>query len=159
MAFAATALEVYGALKKGQAQRQALDYNSAVMANEQKSALAQGVTQEDIVRRNSREALGRQAAAFGAAGVGYGGSSKVALDTSAVNQELDALNTRYRAVMTGYGYGAQSSIDQYEADQAGANSELLAGAALLKGLGPYYTTTSGLTGQTARQKYATPNGT
>jgi hypothetical protein len=82
--------------------------------------------------------LGRQAAAFGAAGVGYGGSSEIALDQSAVNQELDALNTRYKGAITGWGYGAQAQLDQAQARDQRLSSSLLAGAQLLKGAGGSY---------------------
>lgn len=138
MAYAAAALEIFGMLKQGQAQKQALDYNAGVMKQEEATGLAQGTQQEDIVRRNSREQLGKQTAAFGSAGVGYGGSSAIALQSSVKNQELDALNTKYRAQLSAYGYGAQAGIDKSQGSQAGANSELMAGAALLKNMGPYY---------------------
>src|SRR5271154_7294427 len=112
-------------------QAQAAAYNSKVAQNESNLSINQANAQEGMVRRSSREALGRQAAAFGAAGVGFGGSSETSLDQSAVNQELDALNTRYKGAITGYGYKTQSGIDQSNAKQYG----LMAGAALLKGAG------------------------
>lgn len=128
-------LAAAGAAYQGIKASQADTYNAKVMGQEQANTVNQAAAQEGLVRRNSREQLGRQAAAFGAAGVGYGGSSEGALDQSAVNQELDALNTRYKGAITGWGYGAQSQIDQSQA----AGHGLMAGAALLKGLGPTYT--------------------
>jgi hypothetical protein len=112
-------------------QSQAADYNAKVAQNESILSIDQANAQEGQVRKASREALGKQVAAFGAAGVGYGGSSEGSLDQSAVNQELDALNTRYKGSITGYGYRVQSSIDEANAKQYG----LMAGAALLKGYG------------------------
>lgn len=141
MAVAAAALTAYGAIRNGQAQKAALDNNAMVMGQEKKTANEQGASQEAIVRRNSRESLGRQVAAFGSAGIGYGGTSHTALDSSSINQEMDALNTRYRAQLSGYGYGVQSGIDKKEGNETAQNSELMAGAALLKGLGPYYSST------------------
>lgn len=128
-------LAAAGAAYEGIQKSQAAAYNAKVMGQEQANTVNQATAQEGLVRRNSREMLGRQAAAFGAAGVGYGGSSETALDQSAVNQELDALNTRYKGAITGWGYGAQSQIDQAQSKSYG----LLAGAAMLKGLGPTYT--------------------
>lgn len=130
---------------RGVKQSQADTYNAKVMGQEQANTVNQANAQEGLVRRNSREMLGRQSAAFGAAGVGYGGSSEGALDQSAVNQELDALNTRYKGSITGWGYGAQSQIDQSKASGDG----LMAGAALLKGLGPTYTFNPQSPGQAA----------
>ena len=120
-------------------ESQAADFNSKVAANESKLSVDQANAQEGLVRRQSREALGRQAAAFGAAGVGYGGSSETSLDQSALNQELAALNTRYKGSITGYGYRVQSGIDEQNSRQYG----LMAGAALLKGAGSNYTYTPG----------------
>lgn len=113
-------------------------YNAQVMTNEQTAARDQGVSQENLVRRGSREALGRETAAFGGAGVGYGGSSRTALSSSAVNQELDALNTRYRAQFTGYGYGVQAGLLRSQATQEEGSGALLAGGKALQGLGKYY---------------------
>jgi len=131
--YAAAGASAYSAIK----QSNAATYNSEVAKNEQTLSINQANAQEGMVRRNSREQLGKQAAAFGAAGVGYGGSSETSLDQSAVNQELDALNTRYKGAITGYGYGVQSGIDQQNSRQYG----LMAGAALLKGAGSNYTYT------------------
>ena len=128
--YIAAAGAAYGAVKQGQASA----VNAQIATNEQGMAVNQSNAQEGMVRRQGREALGRQAAAFGAAGVGYGGSSAVALDQSAVNQELDALNTRYKGQVTGYGYGIQSGFDKSQSSQYG----VMAGAALLKGIGANY---------------------
>lgn len=125
--YLAAAGSALGYVKQSQAQ----NYNAQIAQGESRLSVDQANAQEGMVRRASREALGRQAAAFGAAGVGYGGSSETALDQSAINQELDALNTRYKGSITGYGYRVQSGIDQANAKQYG----LMAGAALLKGYG------------------------
>jgi hypothetical protein len=118
-------------------QSQAADYNAKVSTNEANMSVNQANAQEGQVRRAGREALGRQAAAFGAAGVGYGGSSETALDQSAINQELDALNTRNKGTITAYGYRTNAGLEQDQAKGYG----LMAGAALLKGFGSNYTYT------------------
>ncbi len=79
-----------GAVVQGVQAKNASDFNAKVSQNEQTLSIDQANAQEGMVRRASREALGRQAAAFGGAGVGYGGSSETSLDQSSVNQELDA---------------------------------------------------------------------
>jgi hypothetical protein len=133
-AAAGAAATVYSGVK----QSQAADYNAQVQRNEQRLATDQAAAQSNLVLRQSREQLGRQAAAFGSAGVGYGGSSEGALDASAINGELDVLNTRYKGQIAGYGYGVQASIDQQEGKTALASSGLMAGAALLKGANSAY---------------------
>jgi hypothetical protein len=127
LAAASTAGAVYGEAQKSIAS----NYNAKVDANTHDTAINQSAAQEGMVRRMGRETLGRQTAAFGAAGVGYGGSSEGALDQSAINQEYDALNTRYKGSTTAYGYGVNAGLQQDQAKGYG----LMAGAALLKGVG------------------------
>lgn len=131
-------LATAGAAYQGIKTEQAAEYNAKVDTQQEANAANQANAQEGMVRRSSREALGRQSAAFGAAGVGYEGSSETSLDQSAVNQELDALNTRYKGAITGWGYSAQAQNDRTEDKQEGIAGGLLAGAALLKGMGPTY---------------------
>jgi hypothetical protein len=127
-----------GAAYQAVSARNAASYNAKTMQNEQTLSVNQGAAGAAQVQRASRESLGRQAAAFGGAGVGYGGSSETALDQSAVNQEMDALNTKYKGSLAGYGYGVQSSLDKGQAGAYGTQAGLLAGSALLKGMGANY---------------------
>jgi hypothetical protein len=127
-----------GTVVQGIQKQNASDFNSKVMQQESNLSINQANAQEGQVRRDSRMALGKQEAAFGAAGVGYGGSSETSLDQSAVNQEYDALKTRYKGASTAYGYGVQSGIDKSEGNTEMTQSGLLAGSQLLKGMGPNY---------------------
>lgn len=141
MGFAIPLVAAAGSLYQSiSAARQARN-NAEIMGQQRANAINQANSQEGIVRRQSREALGRQAAAFGAAGVGYGGSSATSLEQSAVNQELDALNTRYRGAITGWGYGVEQQNYTSEAKQDLISAPLLAGAALLKNMPSYSTGT------------------
>jgi hypothetical protein len=132
--YLAAAGSVAGGIQASQSDK----YNAAVLGNEQKTAIDQGNAQANLVVRQGRQALGREAAAFGGAGVGYGGSSATSLDQTAVNSELDALNTKYKGVISGYGYGVQSGILNREANQTQNMSVLLAGGQALTGLAKYY---------------------
>lgn len=115
-------------------QAQAADFNAKEAGIQQKLSVDQANQQEIQVRRSGRLALDKQAAAFAGANVGYGGSSQVSLDQSAINQEMDALNTRYRGAITGYGYGVQKSLDQSESK----GYAMLAGMKALQGAGSNY---------------------
>jgi hypothetical protein len=112
-------------------------YNASVMGNEQALAGQQGNAQAGLVARNAAQAFGKQTAAFGGAGVGYGGSSATALRQSAVNAELDVLNTKYKGQIAGYGYGVEDSLLKRQADQSILSGSLLAGGAALKALPSY----------------------
>lgn len=137
-------------------------FNAQVTQNQQTVSVNQANAQEGMVRRNSREAFARQTAAFGASGAGYGGSSEGALDQSAINQEMDALNTRYKGAFTGYGYSVQSQQDRAAAGTDAVNGGLLAGSALLKGIGANYSfapksSSSTGSGTTTSTSYGTRN--
>lgn len=138
MAFLPLALMAGGAIVQGLKGQQASNYNSQVMSQEKNLSINQANAQEGMVRNQSRQDLAKQSAAFGAAGVGYGGSSETSLDQSSVNQELDALNTRYKGAITGYGYGVKAGIDKDEGNTEALNGGLLAGSALMKGMGANY---------------------
>lgn len=142
MAFLAAALPylsaagaAYGAVKQSNAD----SYNAAAKANEQRVAIDQGTAASNMVQRQGRAALGKQAAAFGGAGVGYGGSSEIALDQTAINSEMDALNTRYKGTLTGYGYGVESGLDKSAAGSDLISGALLAGGQYIKNMPKSYT--------------------
>lgn len=125
----------YGAVKQSNAD----SYNAAAKANEQKIAVDQGNASANMVLRQGRQALGKQAAAFGAAGVGYGGASEIALNETAINSEMDALNTRYKGALTGYGYGVESGLDKSAAGSDLISGGLLAGQQYIKNMPRSYT--------------------
>lgn len=131
------ALMAAGTIFQGVQKSNADKYNSQVMGNEQKLSVDQANQQEGQVRRSTREAHARQLAAFGGAGVGYGGSSETAINESSVNQELDALNSRYKGAITGYGYGVQSKILKNQASDDISSSFLMAGGRALDQYGKY----------------------
>lgn len=141
MAFMAAALPYIaaaGAVVQGVQGKNAENFNAQVAGQEHDLSINQANAQEGMVRNASREALGRQAAAFGASGVGYGGSSERSLDQSAINQEMDALNTRYKGAITGWGYGVKAGLDRQQGNIDMTQAGLLAGGSLLKGMGPNY---------------------
>lgn len=122
-----------GYLSQGNAQREASRYNANVMAAQAKASSAEGYQTEAQQRQASREFLGKQSAAVGASGAGYGGSNALVMDQSAVNAELDALNIRYRSDLRGKGLLAQSVNEKRAGNSAADNSYLMAGAQLLRG--------------------------
>jgi hypothetical protein len=136
--YLAAAVAAGGALKQSHDAASQQEYNSGVMRNEATISLGQGAQAEAQSRRNSREAFGRQAAAFGAAGTGYGGSSARAMGQSLINQELDALNTRYKGTLTAYGYNTQAQIDAETAKSDRFAGYINAGTAAMKGLAGAY---------------------
>lgn len=137
--FLAAAVAGTSQIMKARSEADALGTNANIMRTESALALGQGAQAEAQSRRSSREAIGRQAAAFGAAGVGYGGSSEKAMSQSLVNQEMDALNTRYKGTLTAYGYQTQAQIDAEAAGQAKTAGYINAGTSALKAYAGSYT--------------------
>jgi hypothetical protein len=142
-AYIAAGVSAAGTIASGIQKSNADKYNAQVTGNEQKAAIDQTNQQTNLVVRQGREAVGKQRAAFGGAGVGYGGSSETAMDQSAVNSELDALNTRYKGAITGYGYGTESGILKQQASDETTSSVLLAGAQAFNKISPYTGTPGG----------------
>lgn len=134
-----TGLQVGGLVNSTLATVNANRFNAGIQGQERDSAINQGAAGETAQVRANRARLGTQLAGFGAAGGGYGGSAKAALDQSLVNQEMDALSTKYKGVLTGFGYGVNSQLDSARANSSALSGSLMAGAALLKGAGSNYT--------------------
>jgi hypothetical protein len=122
-----------GAVYQGVQTYKADSYNAASMKNEAKLSVDQANAQEGLVRKQSREQLGKQEAAFGGAGVGYGGSSETALDQSAINSEMDALSTRYKGTITAYGYNTESGILRQQGKDSLTAGMITAAGSALKG--------------------------
>lgn len=128
-----TALQAFGAAKEGMDASSALKYNSGIYAEEARTAAAQGYEQEAQTRRQTAGELGREEAAAGEAGAGYGGSTGRMIGQSALNAELDALNVRYKSQLQKWAYNAQSANLANEAGTVRTGGFLKAGAALLRG--------------------------
>lgn len=81
--------------------------------------------------------MGRMTAAVGQAGAGYGGSAGRAVAQSAMNQELDALNIRYKSELQRWSFGTQAGLLRSEAGVEQRAGIMRAGAALLTGMSNY----------------------
>lgn len=123
----------------------ASEYNAAV--NRQRAEVSRAISgqREEQVRRSSREALGRQAAASAESGLGLGGSNADLERQSAVMAELDALNIRYEGELEAHGYLSEAALEDYNARinrSYGRNARVAgfigAGGTALAGYGDYY---------------------
>ena len=137
-----TAVSAIGQKQAGDAAETQANQNAALGQAEGRLAESQAMTAETTQRQSAREFLGRQQAAFAESGV-TGGSSTHIMNQSAINAELDALNVRYRGQLTkfGYNYNANSMITEGQTQKR--NSNLLAGATLLRGASNYYASAHG----------------
>ena len=88
---------------------------SNYLLQQSRMATQQGFADEQMQRRNARSQLGEQAAAFGEAGGGYGGTVANVMRDSHTAAELDALNYRYRGLLKGWGYATEAKNDLSQA--------------------------------------------
>lgn len=152
LAGATAAVGAAGAIKQGQAQaasykseQAAANYNATIQAQNATTARQQSNAREEVQRRQTRQFLGRQAAAIGQSGTGLGGSNADVYGQSAANAELDALNIRYEGELDARGLLAQSELSRYSGKVAGMNAKSAksgsywsAASSLLNGASTYY---------------------
>ena len=134
MAYLPLILSAAGAVAQASAAHNAQIFNASAEKQEANTSINQANAAEGLQRKLGRQALGREAAAFGGANVGYGGSSGASLDQTATNAEIDDLNTRYKGIITAYGYNTQAQLDQQNARADMTSGLLLAGAKAYQGI-------------------------
>lgn len=124
---------IASALYSGIKARQTANANANIADQERLNAVDQANSQTNLVVRQGRENLGKEISAFGASGVGTSGTAAGALQETSLNSEMDALNTRYKGILTGWGYGVESQMDRTAAANAIPNAFMTAGARYLSG--------------------------
>jgi len=130
---AGTGLQTIAAIRQGQAQKAAADHNAKVA--EQNATLAKAKGQEDArrTRIQTRKALGKMRAQFGANGASLSGSAQDLLEESAANGELNALGVEHSGLVQAANFKAEANLQRFKgrfARDAGfvsAASILLAG--------------------------------
>ena len=137
-----TGLNAGGAYLASRSQANALRTNAAAYNSEASIASRQGFEQEAQQRITGAKVIGRQVAAAGESGGGYGGSTGRMIAQSARNVELDALNTRYKAQLQRWSFAAQAQNLEQESRATQQGAYLKAGSALLRGYSGNYTGTT-----------------
>lgn len=131
-------MEAMGTRQQGRDARRAANFNAAALEGQAREASNQALREEESQRRMARMALGRQAAAVGESGGGYGGSAGALLEQSDLFAELDALNIRYGGQLRRRGLLAQAQGERMSAPSS-MQTNMLAGAQLLTGISSAYT--------------------
>jgi|GEM_PF-5527028 len=133
MAWFAVAAPLISGLMQSEGTEQDATANSAALRQQGRVATAQAYADEQTQRRESRQIIGRQAAALAQSGTGTGGTNANLIEQSTGNAELDALNIRYAGLLKKAGFEAQSR-------EVTRQGKALAGAQLLQGVSGAYTT-------------------
>lgn len=128
-------IKTIGAVRQGEAEGAAADYNAAVDEQNAQLALKQAGEQERRTRLISRKQIGKQRANIGSSGITLEGSALDALEESAANAELDALNVRYQGQLQAYAYRTRSQLYRYQGKNARTTGYLNAAGILVGGIG------------------------
>lgn len=135
-----TGIEIVGAIREGNAQAAAAEYNA--QNSEQNATLSRQKAAEEERRSRAmgRKTIGEMRASYGASGVSSAeGSALDVLEQSAATAELDALTIRHGGETTARAYEASARLDRFNAKNAKvkgymtAASKFLAGASKLGG--------------------------
>jgi len=127
-----------GTRQQGREARRAAEFNATALEGQARAASNQALREEESQRRAARMAIGRQAAAVGESGGGYGGSAGLLLEQSDVFAELDALNIRYGGQLRYNALKMQAAGERMSAPSR-RQTGMLAGAQLLTGVSKAYT--------------------
>ncbi|PWR24985.1 hypothetical protein [Zavarzinia aquatilis] len=126
-------LQAVSSIQQGNAAASAANWNAGQMDAAATRTLAATNAEEDRLRRQQAQELGRQRAAFAESGLAPSGSVLDVMTESATNAELDALTLRYRGQVEANDLRNQGSITRWQGRQARRAGYIGAGAALLSG--------------------------
>jgi len=134
LAAASSAVGAIGAVRAGQAQAGAANYNALVAQQNAGIANAQGAAAADAQWRNAERRIGSSIAAFGGSGVqGSTGSTTDVLADNIQSATLDNLNTQYNYKLRALGFQDQASLDRSNASNASTSGYLSAVGTLIGG--------------------------
>jgi hypothetical protein len=134
-AVASTAVSAVGAIQQGKAAQASAKFNADMMSRNAQIARQQAAAEEEKHRRLTYMRQGAARAAYGASGVSIEGSPLDILEQSAAQEELDALNIRYRGEIGAQSAEGQADLSLMRGESAmsagymGAGSSILLGAA------------------------------
>jgi len=119
MAVVGTSVSAYSAVASGESQKEAADYNAKVGQMKAQDALQRGAIDAAAKRDQAREVASTQAEGMAMSGVALDTGTPLALLTETAGLgELDALKVKNNAVLEGWGYKAQSDLDQFQGRNA-----------------------------------------
>lgn len=142
-ALASAGLQAIGAIRQGNSQAQASNYNANLA--DINATLADQQTAENVRRQREANAktLGKIRANYSASGVTLDGSPLDVLEESARTAEMDALTTQYQGQQLAWSYRNSADLYRRNASQARTGGFIGAAAALLKGGASYAALSSG----------------
>ena len=123
-----------GAQVESAQKQQASNYNAAMKMQQAEGAVAQANEDARRVRVQGKQALGGIKAAVGASGIQMDASALDVLETSASNNELDALTVKHSGEMKAWAYKAGAKLDLLESENTRVKGNLASANYLLQGI-------------------------
>ncbi len=135
LSLAGTGLSAYGQIQAGNVQKQIGEQNAQIAeANARQAELATADQLSQLARRRDIT-IGKQKAAFAAAGVKRTGTALDMLTDTAIVAERDANRIAQAGTFARQGYLMQAAQSRYYGKQAQFSSRIGAGTTLLTGFG------------------------
>ena len=132
---AAAVVSAVGAIKSGQDQSAAMEYNARLEQEKAQAAQQQASAQAAIVDQANRRKLGQTAAAYGAAGVEMQGTPLEVMSDQATTGEMNRQLTLYAGTINSNMAMGQSALDSAQASMVQSSSYLSGASSLLGGAG------------------------
>lgn len=140
---AGTALSVIGAIQQGKAEQQSAIVNTEIANRNANIAESNAKAEEETTRRRQLQARGSQRAAISASGITLEGSPLDVLESTAIEQELEALSIRNRGQTEASNFRTEAEFSTQRGNAARKASQIRAGTALLSGASKTFKTTLG----------------
>lgn len=129
-------LSAIGAIKQGQGQQAAANYNASMMEHNADVAKQEGALLVNRQQRSAAQTIGSARASYSASGIDSGqGSALDVIQNSAQQAALDSMLIKYNADSKAYSLQKSAQLTRFEGDTAMENSYYSAAGSLLSGAG------------------------
>jgi len=158
-AAAGTTISAVGAIRQGQAQQNAMNYNVQVATQNQQIAASESEAAAGILKQQTEKQIGAATAAYGASGVDPSqGSASDVLQESARSATLNMLTTKYNYKLKGLGFQNQADLDKSNASNASSAAMLGALGTAFSGYSKAYGMYPSTGGQLSDSPNSAPSG-
>lgn len=133
LSLAAGFLQGVGEYEAGQARSQLYRANAGIAAQQARSEAQAGAYNESAIRMKGAALTGQQVAQIGANNLQQTGTPAQVVASTAMVNEMDALQTRNNALRRAWGFQVQEVSDTFQAKQAATAGAFSAAGSILSG--------------------------
>jgi hypothetical protein len=129
----ASLLQGVGAYETGRTRSLLFRANASIATQQAQSEREAGAYGEQMVRMRGAALQGQQIAQIGASNLQQGGTPATVVASSALVNEMDALQTRNNALRKAWGFEVQGASDQFQSKQANTGGIISGVGSILSG--------------------------